>query len=120
MGILPPRSFNTFKHLIKPPHSLKYPGDRKGKSELSLKAIQMQEAAVKAFQHLIGLYEESHGLESKWNVNLVEEEKSTLKQLILLMILVNSGTESISIIFVISPVFLQVAAVQVGATHQAQ
>lgn len=29
MWILPPQSFNTFKHLIKPPHSLKYPGDKK-------------------------------------------------------------------------------------------
>lgn len=53
------QSFSTFKHLI----TASGVGERKGKSKLSLKATQTQEAAVKAFQHLFSSHTECHDSE---------------------------------------------------------
>lgn len=53
MWISLPQSFISFKYLMNPLHSLKYSRDKKGKSELSLKATDMQEAAVKTLTCLM-------------------------------------------------------------------
>lgn len=84
MRVLLRLNFNTFQHLIKPPHSLKYPGDqRKMEENLNylLKAIQMQQAEVRSFQDRAA----SLMIQNQRGMCLVSVEQSPFKHLILLI-----------------------------------